>query len=463
MDEAEGMIVALQYPPGEYRNDGKMFGQMYEYNHLVTGLPQLQIETLLASRSNNALLGKVVMTLGLELRRAYVNALAVLSSTGTLVSAHDDGHLQLWEHGEMVRDVVHEGVVQEGGGGVDCLVSLAATGSPNSPAAFASGGRGCIRLWTDEGECLGVLTTPPGSSPSSMGSIPIMPNGILCLAACLKITRQSNPNQFRLLPQDEEGRRRRAEAQARERAIGESLARVSQSVWVWSWPHMQPVALESHDDSAAAITALAVLSGDHQDDAVLISGDAMGGLRFWRGHPNLSSSSSSSSSSQVEWEQWKLLQLRPADAVVSVVCMESLPGRRLAVSTERSSSAGALSLVAGSVGLDAPFCNAIYILNTDSNFVQQTLTGHQDAVICMCALPDGGLATGGGKMDATVRVWDGSQLSGSEERVLSESAATLDEVGYVFSLAVLPDSKPPGSQQHYALAAARYNVVKICL
>jgi WD40 repeat protein len=113
------------------------------------------------------------------------------------------------------------------------------------------------------------------------------------------------------------------------------------------------------------------------------------------------------------------------------------------------------------VGLDAPFYSAIYILNTDSNFVQETLTEHQDAVICMRSLPDGGLAMGGGKMDETVRVSDGSQLSGNEETSLSESVATLDEVRYVFSLAVLPDSKP--GSKHYALATACYNVVKICL
>jgi hypothetical protein len=27
MDQAEGMIAALQYPPGEDRNDGKIFGE----------------------------------------------------------------------------------------------------------------------------------------------------------------------------------------------------------------------------------------------------------------------------------------------------------------------------------------------------------------------------------------------------------------------------------------------------
>ena len=45
--------------------------------------------------------------------------------------------------------------------------------------------------------------------------------------------------------------------------------------------------------------------------------------------------------------------------------------------------------------------------------------------------------------------------------VLHTAARQLDEPGYVFALAVAPDSKP-GSEL-FALVAARYNVVKICL
>jgi hypothetical protein len=70
--------------------------------------------------------------------------------------------VQLRQHEEMVRDVVHEGPQE---GGVDCLVTLAATGSLNSPA-FASGGQGCVRLWTcPTGREKGVgVRTPPGSA-----------------------------------------------------------------------------------------------------------------------------------------------------------------------------------------------------------------------------------------------------------------------------------------------------------
>lgn len=89
--------------------------------------------------------------------------------------------------------------------------------------------------------------------------------------------------------------------------------------------------------------------------------------------------------------------------------------------------------LASSVGLDATFYIAIHILFTySSSVLQQGLTGHHNAVICMCSLPDGGLATGCGKMDAQLceSGMVSPQLSGNEERVLSESAATLGEVGY---------------------------------
>eukprot|EP00957_Ditylum_brightwellii_P003142 239011-Ditylum_brightwellii.AAC.1 len=80
-------------------------------------------------------------------------------------------------------------------------------------------------------------------------------------------------------------------------------------------------------------------------------------------------------------------------------------------------------------------------------------------------------------MDAKTKVWSKSQLHGCEHGdtkssssisreksidanngdgdngwIVTEPAMTLDEVGYVFDLAVLPDSKP--GLRHYALAAA---------
>jgi hypothetical protein len=89
MGSAEGMIHALQFPPHR-RDDQKQ--EMYQYNRLVTGLPQRQIEQDLkygqGVSNNQELQGTVAMNLGMELRRAYVNDLAVLED-GTCVSAMD--------------------------------------------------------------------------------------------------------------------------------------------------------------------------------------------------------------------------------------------------------------------------------------------------------------------------------------------------------------------------------------
>jgi len=107
---ATGWIPALQLPP-HHRDDGKQ--EWYQYNRLVTGLPQRQIEQELKkqqqhSDSTSELQGTVALNLGLELRRAYVNDLAVLED-GTCVSVLDDGHVQLWKEAAQQEDVVHPG------------------------------------------------------------------------------------------------------------------------------------------------------------------------------------------------------------------------------------------------------------------------------------------------------------------------------------------------------------------
>eukprot|EP01083_Nonionella_stella_P153555 493543_1 len=52
------------------------------------------------------LLGEVAMTMGMELRRAYVNSITVLHN-GTLVSGLDDGHVHLWRRGALIQDLIH--------------------------------------------------------------------------------------------------------------------------------------------------------------------------------------------------------------------------------------------------------------------------------------------------------------------------------------------------------------------
>jgi hypothetical protein len=79
----------------------------------------------------------------------------------------------------------------------------------------------------------------------------------------------------------------------------------------------------------------------------------------------------------------------------------------------------------------------------------------------MCQLPNGDLLTGGGKLDATLQLWSRSQVEGVDGVVHSQSRKKLTEVGYVFSLAVLLDTKKDSN--YYAVAAGRYNTIKIII
>ena len=115
----------------------------------------------------------------------------------------------------------------------------------------------------------------------------------------------------------------------------------------------------------------------------------------------------------------------------------------------------------------------VCVIDVVRRTVLATLGAHKDVVRCMCALPDGRLATGGGKHDGTVRMWEPSQWQdvgtgqgasadeGAGAPVLATASQVLSEPGYVFAMTVCPDAKP-GSQL-FALACARYNTIKICL
>lgn len=439
------------------------------------------------------------MTLGLELGRAYVNVVAVLHD-GTLVSGLEDGKVQVWRHGLRVHEAFHEmpQALQMAGlgsscGGVTCLAPLGL--SEDRGLAFASGGNACVKLWTVDGDCLSTLVVPMGSTPTALIAMTLRPSGTSCLAASFRRIRDPDPNKFRLVPQDDEQRRRRAQAEAEEAAAQERLARVSRSIQFW-WAgvggegdgsaELRSSMLEPEDGaSVAPITAVVPWSsgGDGEESAErMVCGDAAGGLRLW--------SARSEGSEEPQWERLGFLQLRPEDdddasRVASVICMAPLANQTrqlLAVSTEASLAATGCRTMPGASVLRVPSACAVYVVDVARQVVLVALSAHKDAVRCMCAIPDGGLATGGGKIDATVQIWDPSRWQivmaadaadgvGEEEigggaastmlpLVLSE-ASKLKEPGYVFALAVLPDTKP-GSRL-FALAAARYNVVKICL
>ena len=518
-ETAEGMIPALQLLP-QHRDDNKQ--EWYAYNRLVTGLPQRQIEqelrfaqkqklkqdSELINDTSAALQGKVALQLGLELRRAYVNNLAVLED-GTCVSVLDDGHVQLWKHAAQQEDIIHPAPpFQNDAGGVNSVVALKA--SNESAPAFATAGRGTVKLWTIDGEAFGTLSgSMPGTTPASLttifgktGSSNPLDMAFTCLASRIQVTRNvQDPSQmFRLSTQNEAERQRRAQAENQERATQQALARASQSVQVWyhssadstygtisqPWAS-QILELSPEMRSGAPITSLAVMQStdlEHANVRFLVAGDAFGGLTFWKVQIENDSNSLS-----FTYDSYQKLAIESGGAC-SVVCMEPLQGGLLAVSTTAAPvTSSARPTGEGSNPIRISNVRAVQILDMSTLFasspvaptLQSTLTGHspKDAVICMCELPDGGLLTGGGKIDATLQLWSPRQLGKSvqaandrgtfpsmevdqiESRTQSTAFRALADVGYVFALAVLPDTKR--ESDHFAVAVARYNTVKIIL
>lgn len=475
--DAVGMIPALQKLP-HLRDDGKQ--EMYQYNRLVTGLPQRQIEDILKQQNgaSNPLVGKVAMAMGLELRRAYINDFAVLKDDGTLISALDDGHIQIWRHGELQHDVIHGG----NDGGVDSVLSLNRNGMLETQnIAFCTAGRGSYKFWTKTGREVKSLYTPVGgTSPTALVQVPvsestgssIQESQLVCIVARLKVTVQTNPSQFRLVPQDEEGRQRRALAEAQESRRQELMMQMKTSVQVicGNRDSLSSYILRPHDNDAAPITCLTALSITKKE-SILVCGDLRGGLRVWK--PQVTRREAESD--KVGFLEQVFIRLAPEDNQTkncSIVCMEPLgDGRHLAVSTDYNRDTQ-LSTNPGNT--DIPFSRAVYIIDMlkllESGSIDmdttQILCGHDsDAVECMCALPNGGLLTGGGKLDAKLLLWKQSQLvsDGDSKRPLqAEAAQDLSSAcGYVFALDILHDLKPGSSQ--FAIAAGRYNVVKILL
>jgi hypothetical protein len=476
MKTAEGMIPALQMEPHK-RDDRKT--ELYQYNHMVKGLPQRQVEDLLKEQAKEStLLGKVAMTMGLELRRAYVNDMAVLED-GTLISAFDDGHIQMWKHGTQQNDAIHP---QGGGeGGVDSVVAWN-TMHRKTRLAFASAGRGSIQLWYEDGEKIigfPAAPVPGGTSPTGLVQLPIGGGEVVALAARFQITRIPNPHQFRLPPQNEQERQRRAQAEAQEQALQGALTRVSQSVQVWysvggggdgGSMALKSRVLEIGNGGAGPITWLESIPLPSTETAcLLVAGDSSGGLRIWRVELD-------SQNNDINFQEQTYVRLTPAgDASTtgcSIICMKALHNGMVAVSTTTTTtttSRGGM-LVDYSRQLAVAESRAVHILSLGDHGgdfrVVTTVNGHQDAVQCLCELPNGDLLTGGGKMDATIKLWGQTQLYESTSggaALLTDPTKSLPsaEIGYVFGLQVLSDTK--ADSKHFAVAAARYNVVKIVL
>eukprot|EP00986_Skeletonema_menzelii_P012580 scaffold6985_cov139-Skeletonema_menzelii.AAC.2 len=467
-------IIALQKEHGMQRVDGKM--EMYEYNRLVTGLPQHQIEDMLRQRmeptekemeqtsiavaatnnANSELKGELVMTMGLQLRRAYVNSIAVLDN-GTLVSGLDDGHVQFWRRGEMIHDKRHTG------GCVNEIVVFPSLSSgvgddDDDRPAFATAGDGSICLWTRDGNQLLTLPCFPGTTVASI-TVGMSNNderdSSVYLAACFRITRQTDPNQFRLPPQNESERRRREAAEMQEQMIQNQLMDVTRRVKVWMYNASEsnngrvmfrdelivPHDAEERAPSTAKLVDMTsnLVCGDETGLQIF---DATRGRRF----------------------QKKLsLQFQH---LCDIECMEPLHNEFLAVSISKKSSVE-ISIQSSAVRVQVPIARGVYIFNTVSATVRAVLDGHRDRVTCIRPLPDGTLLTAGGKFDATVQLWNVETLSkatksrdeGDEITIFNEPKQ-MKQPGYVFDLKVLPDHS--GSAV-FAIAAARYNTINILI
>ena len=467
-------IIAMQKEVGFERDDGK--AGMYQYNRLVSGLPQHQINDMLLCRkkqsdTNNTnevddtvnnktdeLTGEVAMTMGMELRKGYVNSLAVLSN-GTIVSGLDDGHVQLWRRGELIKDLKHPS------SRVEHVLAFQSFANHNSGLpAFVTAGDGCICMWLEDGQQLTRFGSYPGTSPSSL-AIGRISNGegsgyITYLACSSKITREVDPHKFRLVPQNDAERQRRRAAEAQEEMIQNELNSVSKNIRVFFYDEesnstavRQDVITPDSLEDSAPITNLLDMNG------CLVCGDSHGGIRIYKWIPHQSNDNTLPARRQIAHMQFR---------GSSIACLAMTQENHLAVSIQSRGEDTGIQPSATPLQPTRP--RGIYILDTTQATVKAVLDAHKDTVQCICPLPNGDLISTGGRMDATCRLWNSVDISNAIQATTDESnkedvkvltdAPILKQPGYVFDLQVLPDSN--GSDV-YGIAAARYNVIKIVI
>jgi WD40 repeat protein len=502
LSTAEGYIPALQFRPGgNERDDGKVM--RYRYNYFVTGLPQRRIESLLRARRerDGVLGGELAMTMGAELGSAFLTTVGVLSN-GTLVSGREDGNFQMWRNGKRFRQGSHRPALAIGKPGpIRCLATLKddnidsrGVGGFNEggrSAAFATGGNGSIKLWTNDGECIQTVPGPaPGTDPDMLVAV-----DATSIAATFKQARAFDPNTFNLVPQNDAQRQRRdaaIQARSSQQLVFESIAR---TVYVFQWADDGMFLGASElgpwetrvGGGVPPATALKVVHGD------LWVGDQGGGLRCWKDH------GASGNTRRKEWAAGGFLQIVGTDTCGSIVRIEPLrPSSRSHIVAVSFSVFSQVEFAQSGLGHLPRFrddttvvtlplsAGCVALLNLRTRAPVAIISGHTDTVRVLCSLPDG-LLTCGGKNDATLRLW-GHDCLGEEEvdetlggieshvdsmqistrvhepsvKVLSADKSTiLKEPGYIFDACVLPDRKPGSTL--YGLASARYNVVKICL
>lgn len=445
-------IVALQKEPGVERHDGKV--GTYQYNRFVTGLPQHQVNSMLTKRKNASKVNNMyedeseledvlAMTMGMELRRAFVNSLAVLAS-GTIVSGLDDGHVQLWSRCQMIKDLKHAG------GCVDHVLTFPAS-TPDDPAFITAGG-GAICIWTEDGRRIIDLGSFPGTTPGSIAVGVVGGNGSLkYLASCFRITRQVDPNQFRLVPQNEEECRRRAEAEMQEQLIQNELLRASKCVKVWFYDSNQTVASQVREAIVECNSPVTQLK-DMNRDLICADEDSCITQYTWRlqEHDQTIVSPQDASRLQLTGYQYRIALLQTISDSILAVSINP-------VSNEHP-------VVSSATLLRIPIARGVLLIDMQTKTIKAALNAHKDVVQCICPLPNGSILTAGGKMDAKVCLWKSSDitnaLSGDEATTLTE-AKEMKEPGYVFDLQVVPDSDPTSNV--FAIAGARYNTIKIVI
>ena len=224
------------------------------------------------------------------------------------------------------------------------------------------------------------------------------------------------------------------------------------------------------DETSTSISCLIALPTNETDDSLgtIVSGDFQGVIRIWKARRI---------AGQIHFQETLAYQLIPSEedgtsSSCAIQNMTALSDGRIAISTAKVDNANARSNSVTPVMIPSP--QAVNIMDTSSGTIAISLDGHKDVVSCICELPNGDLLTAGGRFDATTQRWKSSKWircneENDESMIIDQdsiirhtkSDETLGDVGYVLSLVVLPDALEGSS--HFALAAARYNVVKVVL
>jgi hypothetical protein len=365
-----------------------------------------------------------------------------------------------------------------------------------------------VRLWNAFGVCLNSLRAPTGCLVRCLAA-----TGPYNLAAAFTQAQPFDPHEFRLLPQTQAQRERRQAALQQRRAQEAFFTQQQQYVRTIHWQQPDCRAVDTgmlalwNISAEAVFPPLAVTSIAAAADRCLVAGDSSGRLHVWDHSGNF------------DWKRVALFQLvaehegaedDAKDLGIAVVCIEPLEPRyhpgKITVSVASRSSSETAPCSEEAVVLRIPrslIKGGVLVMDLMKQHFVRILHDHTDSVHCLCACPDGALITGGGKYDASVKVWDRFQLDVGQANFVTETIASdspvsitagevcqdagasvsenvnvahavggslpvvnaaaqiLKEPGYIVSAAILPDKKAGSTL--FALAGARYNVVKICL